>query len=98
MTFFFYYLPTVLTVRASGPLILPKYVPTNILPPPKIETRSCIRTFVRCVPGGSEAQESLQKFTDFLESEASRGRISRELEKRILGKSWNKKFDATRFC
>jgi len=37
--------------------------------------------------GGSEAQESLQKFTDFLETEASRGRISRALEKKILGKS-----------
>lgn len=34
--------------------------------------------------GGSEAQESLQKFTDFLETEASRGRISRALEKKIL--------------
>ncbi|XP_050432020.1 uncharacterized protein LOC126840380 [Adelges cooleyi] len=34
--------------------------------------------------GGSEAQESLQKFTDFLETEASRGRISRVLEKKIL--------------
>lgn len=37
--------------------------------------------------GGSEAQESLQKFTDFLETEASRGKISRALEKKILGKS-----------
>lgn len=37
--------------------------------------------------GGSEAQESLQKFTDFLETEASRGRISRAFEKKILGKS-----------
>ncbi|KAL4132131.1 hypothetical protein QTP88_009340 [Uroleucon formosanum] len=34
--------------------------------------------------GGSEAQESLQKFTDFLETEASRGKISRALEKKIL--------------
>ncbi|XP_025412736.1 uncharacterized protein LOC112685161 isoform X2 [Sipha flava] len=34
--------------------------------------------------GGSEAQESLQKFTDFLENEASQGRISRALEKKIL--------------
>lgn len=39
--------------------------------------------------GGSEAQESLQKFTDFLETEASRGRISRALEKKILGKMIN---------
>lgn len=39
------------------------------------------------ISGGSEAQESLQKFTDFLETEASRGRISRALEKKILGKS-----------
>lgn len=38
------------------------------------------------VSGGTEAQESLQKFTDFLEAEASRGRISRALEKKILGK------------
>lgn len=37
------------------------------------------------VAGGSEAQESLQKFTDFLENEASRGRISRAMEKKILG-------------
>ncbi|XP_050540935.1 uncharacterized protein LOC126905349 isoform X3 [Daktulosphaira vitifoliae] len=34
--------------------------------------------------GGTEAQESLQKFTDFLEAEASQGRISRALEKKIL--------------
>jgi len=41
------------------------------------------------ISGGSEAQESLQKFTDFLETEASRGRISRALEKKILGKTVN---------
>ncbi|VVC25602.1 Hypothetical protein CINCED_3A008646 [Cinara cedri] len=34
--------------------------------------------------GGSEAQESLKKFTDFLETEASKGRISRAMEKKIL--------------
>lgn len=42
------------------------------------------------VSGGSEAQESLKKFTDFLETEANRGRISRALEKKILGMTINK--------
>ncbi|CAH0395907.1 unnamed protein product [Bemisia tabaci] len=32
----------------------------------------------------AEAQEALQKFTDFLESEAEQGRISRTLEKKVL--------------
>jgi len=41
------------------------------------------------VSGGSEVQESLKKFTNFLETEASRGRISRALEKKILGKMQN---------
>lgn len=36
--------------------------------------------------GSSEAQEALQKFTGFLETEAENGRISQVLEKKILGK------------
>lgn len=37
------------------------------------------------VSGSSEAQEALQKFTGFLEAEAENGRISRSLEKKVLG-------------
>lgn len=36
-----------------------------------------------------EAQQSLQKFTTFLENEAEQGRISRALEKKVLGKYRN---------
>lgn len=36
--------------------------------------------------GSAEAQQSLQKFTNFLEAEASQGHISRALEKKVLGK------------
>nr|CAD7421365.1 unnamed protein product [Timema poppensis] len=35
-------------------------------------------------PGSGEAQEALQKFTTFLESEAEQGHISRSLEKKVL--------------
>lgn len=35
--------------------------------------------------GSSEAQDALQKFTGFLEAEAESGRISRSLEKKVLG-------------
>lgn len=38
------------------------------------------------ISGSVEAQEALQKFTDFLEAEAQSGRISRSLEKKVLGK------------
>ena len=34
----------------------------------------------------SEAQQALQKFTSFLESEANKGYISKTLEKKVLGK------------
>ncbi|XP_073981321.1 uncharacterized protein [Rhodnius prolixus] len=34
--------------------------------------------------GSVEAQDALQKFTDFLENEAQQGRISRALEKKVL--------------
>nr|XP_014290971.2 uncharacterized protein LOC106690153 [Halyomorpha halys] len=34
--------------------------------------------------GSAEAQDALQKFTDFLENEAQSGRISRTLEKKVL--------------
>lgn len=33
-----------------------------------------------------EAQQALQKFTNFLEAEAAEGHISRALEKKVLGK------------
>lgn len=36
--------------------------------------------------GSAEAQQALQKFTNFLEAEASQGHISRALEKKVLGK------------
>lgn len=36
--------------------------------------------------GNAEAQQALQKFTGFLESEAEQGHISRALEKKVLGK------------
>lgn len=42
--------------------------------------------------GSVEAQQALQKFTNFLEAEASQGHISRALEKKVLGK-----FDIWRF-
>lgn len=35
--------------------------------------------------GSAEAQQALQKFTNFLEMEASQGHISRALEKKVLG-------------
>lgn len=35
---------------------------------------------------GAEAQQALQKFTNFLEAEAAQGHISRALEKKVLGK------------
>lgn len=36
--------------------------------------------------GSAEAQQALQKFTNFLEVEAEQGHISRALEKKVLGK------------
>lgn len=36
--------------------------------------------------GSAEAQEALQKFTTFLETETEQGHISRTLEKKVLGK------------
>lgn len=36
--------------------------------------------------GSAEAQQALQKFTNFLEAEAEQGHISRALEKKVLGK------------
>lgn len=36
--------------------------------------------------GSTEAQQALQKFTNFLEMEAEQGHISRALEKKVLGK------------
>lgn len=35
--------------------------------------------------GSAEAQAALQKFTNFLETEAEEGHISRALEKKVLG-------------
>lgn len=37
--------------------------------------------------GSTEAQQALQKFTNFLEMEAEQGHISRALEKKVLGRS-----------
>lgn len=37
------------------------------------------------VTGSVEAQDALQKFTSFLETEAEQGHISRSLEKEVLG-------------
>ncbi|KAL1132377.1 hypothetical protein AAG570_010332 [Ranatra chinensis] len=39
---------------------------------------------VATTPGSAEAQDALQKFTSFLEFEALQGRISRNLEKKVL--------------
>lgn len=35
--------------------------------------------------GSTEAQLALQKFTNYLEAEAEQGRISKSLEKKVLG-------------
>lgn len=47
--------------------------------------------FIKMNSGSVEAQDALQKFTDFLENEAQQGRISRALEKKVLGKGRSKK-------
>lgn len=46
--------------------------------------------------GSNEAQLALQKFTNFLEMEAEQGRISRALEKKVLGNKYLKFIDIIR--
>lgn len=46
--------------------------------------------------GSNEAQLALQKFTNFLEMEAEQGRISRALEKKVLGNKYLKFIDIVR--